>query len=157
MGRIESTQAGQANCKSKGSEESSIFGSVLGSRASIILQALKHTPPRNPTPNVSPATYFGAQRPAFSGDHMVDTPGQANVNYGMDQRADPDVPRQAAPVGPYPGMDTPGPTFCQPDRYRSVYRMLDNAYWRCNDSTEKNSTMDLAVDSLNGARSLCVK
>ena len=114
MGRIESTQAGQVNCKSKGSEESSIFGSVLGSRASIILQALKHTPPRNPTPNVSPATYFGAQRPAFSGDHMVDTPGQANVNYGMDQRADSDVPRQAAPVGPYPGMDTPGPTFCQP-------------------------------------------
>ena len=84
MGRMESTQAGQVNRKSKDSEESSIVGSVLGSRAGITLQALEHTPLRKPTPNVSPASYFGARRQAFAGDHTVDTPGQANVNYGMD-------------------------------------------------------------------------
>ena len=32
----------------------------------------------------------------------------------MDQRAEPDFPRQAAPAGPNPGMDMPGPTFRQP-------------------------------------------
>ena len=111
---MESTQAGQVNCKSKDFEKSSIFGRFWVRGPGITLQALEHTPPRKPRLNVSPATYFGAQRPAFAGDHIIDTPSQANFNYGMDQRSEPDFPRYDAPAGPYPGMDMPGPTFRQP-------------------------------------------
>ena len=39
-----------------------IFGSALGVGAGMSLQDLKRTPPPKKSPNVSPATYFGARR-----------------------------------------------------------------------------------------------
>ena len=105
---MESSQHGQVGGQRKESAESSVFDSVLGSGAGITLRALERTPPPKRSPNVSPATYFGARRPAFAGN-IVDPPAQDRGGYVMD--AGP-VPRaQNAPSAPYPGVGAPGPMF----------------------------------------------
>ncbi|CAH0484748.1 unnamed protein product [Peronospora farinosa] len=81
MNRMESSQAGKAEQQRKDSVESSIFSSFLETRASINLQALKRTPPYKRSPNLLPVTYFGAQRPAYAGDDIVDAPTQVNDNF----------------------------------------------------------------------------
>ena len=49
------------------------LGFGLGSRQGISFQVLERTPPLQRTPNVSPATCFGARRPAFA-ENIVDPP-----------------------------------------------------------------------------------
>ena len=114
MGRMESSQREQVGGQRMKSAESSVFGSVLGSGAGITLQALERTPPPKRSPNVSPATYFGARRPALAGEHMVDAPAQANVNHGMARGLEPGIQGHAMPAGVYPGMQVPGPVQHQP-------------------------------------------
>ena len=61
INRMEVSQKEQASKGQKGSPES-IFGSALGVGVGMTLQALERTPPPKRSPNVSPATYFGARR-----------------------------------------------------------------------------------------------
>ena len=61
MNRMEVYQKEQVVKDQKGSPKL-IFGSVLGVGAGMSLQDLKRTPPPKKSPNVSPATYFGARR-----------------------------------------------------------------------------------------------
>nr|CCA28076.1 conserved hypothetical protein [Albugo laibachii Nc14] len=72
MCRMESSQSGQARQHRKDSAESSVFDSVL-------------------SPNLSPATYFGAQRPA-----------QVAGNYDMGQAPELGVHGQRLPEYQYP-------------------------------------------------------
>nr|CCA24808.1 AlNc14C260G9788 [Albugo laibachii Nc14] len=60
MCRMESSQSGQARWHRKDSAESSVFDSVWGVGAAMNLQALERNPSPNGSPNLSPASYFGA-------------------------------------------------------------------------------------------------
>ena len=74
----------------------------------------EHTPPPpKRSPNVSPATYFGARRPAFAGN-IIEPPAQGHGDYGVNGAPVPEGTN--VPAGLYPDMGARGPTYFHQDR-----------------------------------------
>lgn len=82
--RMEFSRAGQAHRLRKEPAKSSTFVSFWDQQQ-ILSSRLWSIPPPNRSPNISPATYFGARRPVYAGN-MADPPAQVDGNYGMGQR-----------------------------------------------------------------------
>nr|CCA25821.1 conserved hypothetical protein [Albugo laibachii Nc14] len=103
MCRMESSQTGQARQHRKDSAESSVFDSILGVGAAMSLQALERHPSPKRSPNLSPATYLSARRPA-----------QVAGNYDMGQAPELGVHGQRLSEYHYPGRGIQHPGFVHP-------------------------------------------
>ena len=112
MNRMEVFQKEQGGKDRQGSPES-IFGSALGERAGMTLQALKRTPPPKKSPNVSPATYFGERHHIHAnGDGRPVNPIVTDFNMGPA----PGLahPRQEMPAGYHPSVGMPNGMYPHP-------------------------------------------
>nr|CCA26483.1 AlNc14C378G11190 [Albugo laibachii Nc14] len=92
MCRMESSQSGKERQHRKDSTESSVFDSVLGVGAMMILQALKCKPSPKRSLNLLPATSFGARRLAqIAGNYKL---GPAELGVSWAASAGLSIPRQ---------------------------------------------------------------
>lgn len=104
MERLEASQDERERIK----DETSVFGSALGQGQAMHRRALDMTPPRAPSPAVSPGTYFGFQQQGYAeaaaNVEMAQAPHQPLPQHYVPQPAYRQAPQQMRDPGPYLGQ-----------------------------------------------------